>query len=366
MKRSLVFTAIGLIVVPAFASPQLRPVKGMHYATCNTATGELTPTPGPQRYGGVVWSSTYDTGWYFPSYAHGWVVLDWGDCGDPADPCTINGFQFAYATEMMLPDRLDAVIWFFGEENGFNSCARVPLAGFRFIGLPTGGPTWDGWIVTIDLEDSGYEFTIDGSDVDADGLVDFGYTYWFDGPPAGSYTGPLISGDPNGFADAPGQEDAFDAFFLDMADPNEGLPGTCDGTYWFGGHPYGQFWMELYEGTWCSPGCPEPGASGKYCTADVWPNDGDGWWNPWFEGDCRVQLVDLATLLSNYGTTSGATHEQGDVWPENGDGWWEDWNDGDGRIDLEDLAELLSQYGDDCTSDEPDPPMQPVDVSPIP
>jgi hypothetical protein len=70
--------------------------------------------------------------------------------------------------------------------------------------------------------------------------------------------------------------------------------------------------------------------------------------------------------LSNYGTTSGATHEQGDVWPENGDGWWDDGGDGDGRIDLEDLVELLSQYGDDCTSDEPDPPMQPVDVSSIP
>ena len=73
--------------------------------------------------------------------------------------------------------------------------------------------------------------------------------------------------------------------------------------------------------------CPNPGASGAYCTADI-----DG------SGDCLVNLADLAQLLANYGITSGATHEQGDIEPIGGDG----------DVDLADLAALLAQYGNDC------------------
>jgi Ca2+-binding EF-hand superfamily protein len=51
--------------------------------------------------------------------------------------------------------------------------------------------------------------------------------------------------------------------------------------------------------------------------------------------DGQVNISDLATLLSNYGLTGGATYEQGDL-------------DGDGDIDLSDLANLLSVYGAIC------------------
>jgi len=94
--------------------------------------------------------------------------------------------------------------------------------------------------------------------------------------------------------------------------------------------------------------CPELGDSGKGCSADIVPNNGDGFWDYYDDGDCDVDLADLAQLLSNYGCMTGCTHEMGDVWPETGDGMWEDGVDGDGLIDLNDLAELLSQYGDDC------------------
>jgi hypothetical protein len=362
MRCSLILATIGLITVPAFGSPELLPVRGAHYATCNVATGELTPTIGPERWGDKVWSSSYDTGWYFGSYAYDRVVLDWGDIGGPT---RINGFRLGYATDVVLPDRINAIIWYCAEENGFNSAGHVLLAGYRITDLPTGGPTWNGWLVMIDLGGTGYEFTIDGSDLDGDGLVDFGYTYWFQGLPAGSYTGPLISGDPNGFDDAPGQEDAFDAYLLDMNDPNQGRPGTHVNTYWFGGDPFAQFYLQLSSGNYIPLRCWEPGASGKYCTADIWPNNGDGSWEPWFEGDCRVELVELATLLSNYGMTSGAAHEQGDVWPEDGDGVWCDELDGDGRIDLEDLAELLGQYGDDCNLYEEVQQPEAADAAPI-
>jgi len=51
--------------------------------------------------------------------------------------------------------------------------------------------------------------------------------------------------------------------------------------------------------------------------------------------DADVDLSDLAQMLSNYGTTSGATYEQGDL-------------DGDGDVELSDLAALLSVYGTTC------------------
>ena len=77
----------------------------------------------------------------------------------------------------------------------------------------------------------------------------------------------------------------------------------------------------------CESGCPNPGSSGNYCTADI-----DG------SGDCLVNLADLGQLLSNYGMSSGASHDDGDIDPPGGDG----------DVDLGDLGTLLSQYGDDC------------------
>ena len=51
--------------------------------------------------------------------------------------------------------------------------------------------------------------------------------------------------------------------------------------------------------------------------------------------DGSVGLPDLAQLLSNYGTSSGATYEDGDL-------------DGDGDVDLVDLGALLADYGITC------------------
>ena len=51
--------------------------------------------------------------------------------------------------------------------------------------------------------------------------------------------------------------------------------------------------------------------------------------------DGTIDLEDLATLLANYGMTSGATYENGD-------------GDADGDVDLSDLSALLSVYGTVC------------------
>ena len=64
------------------------------------------------------------------------------------------------------------------------------------------------------------------------------------------------------------------------------------------------------------------GAGGEFCFGDL---DHDG----------EIGLSDLAQLLSNYGTTSGAVYEDGDL-------------DADGDVDLADLAALLAVYGTTC------------------
>lgn len=53
------------------------------------------------------------------------------------------------------------------------------------------------------------------------------------------------------------------------------------------------------------------------------------------DGDCQVGLSDLATLLSHFGTPSGATYADGDL-------------DADGDVDLSDLTQLLANFGTTC------------------
>jgi hypothetical protein len=316
VKHLALIALSGLVAAPLFSDPRPLPADGVHYATYDFASGKIVPNGGGSRMGDMVWGTPACSGWFVDGQ-----VQDWGDI---APGQAIDGFLFGYATELLLPDRLDVIIWFYGEENGCNSHNQVPLAGFNITDLPTGGPTWNSWLVTIDLTGSGHEFRIDGSDLDGDGLTDFGYGFWFQGVPPETATGPLIAEpDPNADPNDPNY------------DPFPTAPGAEDG-WWhdgncvmspYGGDPFAQICLELYgpEPNWP---CPNPGPHGKYCLADIDCS-----------GDCLVGLADLAQLLSNYGLTSGATRSDGDVQPF-------PWGDGD--VDLADLAELLTQYGDDC------------------
>jgi len=72
----------------------------------------------------------------------------------------------------------------------------------------------------------------------------------------------------------------------------------------------------------CVATCPRPGCDDGSVDAD-------------FDNNCQVNLTDLATLLSNFGTASGATNASGDT-------------DGNGAVNLTDLANLLSRFGNDC------------------
>ncbi len=74
--------------------------------------------------------------------------------------------------------------------------------------------------------------------------------------------------------------------------------------------------FELAGGFW--PGAAED----EFCHGDL-------------DADNDIDLADLAQLLANYGTPSGASYEDGDL-------------DGDGDVDLADLAGLLAVYGTSC------------------
>jgi hypothetical protein len=332
MKRLLFVAAIGLIAAPVLAGSGLFPVTGVKYAAYDAATGVLTPTDTPARYGASVWACTEFSGWASSISDDGWLVLDWGDCGDPADPYQIGGYQIGYACfNTVLPDRIACVTMFFGDDNGWDSSGRTYLAGFIVPNLPTADPcspqAWNGWNVWIDLDPAGYDFTLSGSDMDADGLVDFSYTYWFWDIPAGQ-TGPSLAvADPNVLPPtAPGIEDVFDAF----NDPNM-IDGSYLGTYWFGGEIFAQFQMELFESN--AVECNFPGASGNYCSADI---------DPTGPSYCVIDLQDLGVLLATYGLCPGdpgyaavANLVDPNTPP-------------DGCVGLADLGFLLAQYGDDC------------------
>jgi len=74
--------------------------------------------------------------------------------------------------------------------------------------------------------------------------------------------------------------------------------------------------FELAGGFWAGA------AEDEFCLGDL-------------DGDNDIDLADLAQLLGNYGTTSGAAYEHGDL-------------DADGDVDLADLAALLGVYGTTC------------------
>jgi hypothetical protein len=335
MKRLLIVAAIAVIAVPTLAGPDVMPIDGVGYLRYDVATGEITPvTAETRRLGPPVWDCSYDLVSSFwiaePDLGEGWI--DWGDITIGQ---AIGGCEFSQFTNSQDSDGdLFIVILFYEEENGWNTAGRSYVTGFLLNNVPASthplNEYW-GYVWGVELNEP---FVLDGSDLDGDGLGDFGYFGFFSGRTPAANHGPAIAGliDPNNLPpECPGIENAFDLF--PNAAYNDG-PNNIDpnaiayeGTYWFGGNPFSQFHFVLF-----APACPNRGDADRYCSADI-----DG------SFDCLVGLADLAQLLGNYGMTTGAVPMDGDIDPY--DEWWP----GDGDVDLADLAELLMQYGNDCT-----------------
>ena len=337
MRRLLLLTAAGLLAAPVLAGSEILPIDGVGYLNYNITTGKITPVSQQTRdIGPPVW----EVGYHYVNYFWGAepfageASIEWGDI---AIGQGIGGFGFSQFTNSQATSGdLYAIFLFYEEEDGEGSDSRTYTAGYLIANIP-GSTHWPheyrGHIWAVDI--SGAPFVLDGSDLDGDGLGDWGYFMFLSGRDAGCLHGPGIAGliDPNNMPPmAPGIEDAFDLFADSTFNQNQGAgidPNALSGfvgTYWFG-LVFSQWHFSLYAQT-----CPNRGDAGHYCQADI-----DGSY------DCFVGLADLAKLLSNYGMTTGATLLDGDVDP-----YAPFRPPGDGDVDLGDLSELLMQYGDDC------------------
>ena len=335
MKHCAFVVIVGLAAIPLFADLEILPISGVGYLNYDLETGKVTPATASSRYGAAIWVCRWeylDFFWGAEPFA-GEMGLDWGDIDGPA---LVGGIGFSEFTNSQATDGdLYALIAIYAEENGHDSAGRVLAAAYVINNIPGSDHPPDEYWGHIWGVDVGTPFVLDGSDLDGDGLTDWGYAQFFSGRTPGCVHGPLAFGwdfDPNNLPpECPGIECECDLFTNpnwnngpENFDPNNIEPYFI-GTYWHG-NLFTQFYFALY-----APQCPNRGDSGRYCQADI-----DG------SFDCIVGLTDLAMLLSNYGTTTGAHWRDGDVDP------YHPYFPGDGDVDLADLNELLMQYGDDC------------------
>lgn len=195
----------------------------------------------------VAWDNgLFDTGFF--SGATDRERLDWGDV---ATGTVVNGFQLAYATDSTVP--IDIIVAFYDSENGVNTPGAEVLFVMEFLDLEgSASGLFEAFAYDIDLEGGG-EFTIDGADLDGDGLSDFGYGYHTTSGGLGTATGPLLSS-PEGLGSgvgAPGIEDFYDRYAPLGKHAGSAYVSTVDVSP-AGGNPFTQYHMILYT--------PEPSA----------------------------------------------------------------------------------------------------------
>ena len=193
---------------------------------------------GSQRYGAVIWDNFAASGW-FSSMTTGYMWLDWGkllDAGNQMPDEVIDGFGFSYATDATIGG-ISWNMYYYDSCTGWGDYAIVQEAGFAFTGLPDAtnlppGYFW-GWLLWVDLEETGYEFLM-GYDIGV------GHSLQTPGITCGPRLTkpPLVGGNGNTLT-----EDAFD--IIDSA-------GNIVGSYWFGGYPanpYASFCAQLMGGS---------------------------------------------------------------------------------------------------------------------
>lgn len=354
------------------------------------------PTTGPRDGPALVWDCTTNTG-YFTS-ATDRERLDWGDLNNDL-LSSIIAFEFGYCSQAAYePDpnnySTSIQIAFYRGENGLNTPMppSQSAAVFVFNRLPGAGdpnePPCGAFgdccprvlvnLPELHAQDPNFPASLDISspDLDGDGLGDFGYGYFAvagltqSGNPAAA--GPLIKL-PTPPIGAPGADiNRYDRFIQPgkWQLGNAGYVATVRATGSASGQgDYGlyQYYFQLYA---CSAGdadhdgaCDDSDNCPGVYNPDQPDSDGDGVGDacddcphsPGLQpcgcascscvshdcdctdvnGDCRVDLSDLALTLSTYGTLS-PFHYGDCVAPF-------------GQVDLSDLANMLQAYGRDCS-----------------
>jgi hypothetical protein len=249
------------------------------YVYVNAATGEVVKTTGASRIGDLYWenddiagSCNFFTGVDRPTrdtvasgrVKFGAAVVHWGDVGGGS---FMNGYDVAYASNIGC-DTLGSGVTGFSMLNVFiddydgeldpGGTGASGIVGFVLDGIAGGDCTlgtslFAGWIYTVDLEGTGNEVTFGTTDLDGDGLHDFGYSYEFgqEQTTAKGIVGPFLvrPASLGGLGDATGCPDAFD-WFNQLA--GSGSFSDYVGGFFFGGgdcsipQPYASFLLNQY------------------------------------------------------------------------------------------------------------------------
>ena len=185
------------------------------------------------RYSNLIWDNGGIWAWW-SGVDTGYINLDWADLHPSPTGLqdeVIDGFTFSYGTNnnmgWYVTFEESFAVYYFDKCTGWGN-KGVLEAAFLFTGLPggvwTGGPPGYGWVwtITIDLEDSGYEFVL-GPEFGQ------GLSRW--SIPTMGHTGLAIAG--GGY----GSENAFDIYY-----PN----GVYNGTWWFGSALWASWGQSLY------------------------------------------------------------------------------------------------------------------------
>ena len=202
MKSTLLLSLVVLIAAPAVAGLDIQPISGTDYLSYNAATGQISPITAETRIGPAIWSAGERYINYFWS-ADPWageVSIDWGDILGPA---YVGAFGFSEYTNSQDGDGdLFALVIIYTEEDGGNSSGRIWLEGYLIDNIPASThPPDEFWGYHWKVQPA-TPFTLNGSDLDGDGLVDWGYLQYFNARTPASTHGPGICGliwdnDPN-------------------------------------------------------------------------------------------------------------------------------------------------------------------------
>ncbi len=231
-----------------------------------------------------IWNNMSNSGQYIDLQFYDFA-LDWGvllDQGNLMPDEVVDGFSFVYATDDVGTAGIDWNIYFFDSYTGWGDASLVQEAGFTFAGLPNAinlPPGIWGWITTIDLTASGYEFLM-GYEI---GIMQELTSTLAPGTFCGALAGmpPGVGG--NGQT---GTEDAID---------------TNLGTISFGGNPYATFMFGLYGAADPSAGCSYAGIplqgnnTALYCVGN------------WALGSYNNFLVRLNGMTQSAGMVLNAT-----------------------------------------------------------
>ncbi|MCC6677560.1 MAG: EF-hand domain-containing protein [Phycisphaerales bacterium] len=264
-------TATGFAAAAPGVAEAGGPVRIAGHIYINAATGEVVRTPaGGSRLDELYWGDSGPCGGFFrqddPARAPGAVdafatlAVHWGDT--PAALTT--GYEIAYATNIGCDTAgsgiagLSIVNTFIADYDGGLDPGGGGASGILAVEVGTiaggnctlGSSLFQGWVYTIDLGGTGFEFEWGETDLDGDGLLDFGYGYEFIQNQAGAkgVIGPYLvrPASLGGSGTALGCPDRFD-WFNDRGN-------VYAGGFWFGGgdcsatppRPYASFFLNLY------------------------------------------------------------------------------------------------------------------------